>query len=60
MLEDFKGDNLNRITKALSKMSNETRDMISEIKYAPLQNQQNRVLLYERWHASSRRHQYSS
>ena len=35
-------------------MSNETRDMISEIKYAPLQNQQNRVLLYERWHASSR------
>ena len=46
MLEDFKGDNLNRITKALSKMSNETRDMISEIKYAPLQNQQNRVLLY--------------
>ena len=35
MLEDFKGDNLNSITKALSKMSNETRDMISEIKYAP-------------------------
>lgn len=46
VLEDFKGDNLNRLTKALSKMSNETRDMISEIKYAPLQNQQNRVLLY--------------
>ncbi|MGW9855701.1 cell division protein FtsQ [Staphylococcus hominis] len=46
MLEDFKGEDLNNITKALSKMSNETRNMISEIKYAPLQNQQNRVLLY--------------
>lgn len=46
MLEDFKSENLNSMTQALSKMSNETRDMISEIKYAPLQNQQNRVLLY--------------
>lgn len=46
VLEGFKGDNLNSITKALSKMPNETREMISEIKYAPLQNQQNRVLLY--------------
>ncbi|PNZ87469.1 cell division protein FtsQ/DivIB [Staphylococcus devriesei] len=46
ILDDFKGDDKDNIIKALSNMSSDIRDMISEIKYAPEQNNQNRILLF--------------
>lgn len=46
ILDDFKGDDKDSIIKALSNMSSDIRDMISEIKYAPEQNNQNRILMF--------------
>lgn len=46
ILDGFKGSDKDNMVKALSNMSSEVRDMISEISYAPEANKQSRILLY--------------
>ncbi|WP_210135314.1 FtsQ-type POTRA domain-containing protein [Staphylococcus sp. GDX8P80P] len=46
IINGFKGKEKDNMIKALSKMSPEVRDMISEVSYAPKQNSPNRILLY--------------
>ncbi|MCJ1668404.1 FtsQ-type POTRA domain-containing protein [Staphylococcus sp. NRL 19/737] len=46
ILDSFKGEDKDNMVKALSNMSSNVRDMISEISYAPEANKQSRILLY--------------